>query len=75
MPRDKGDGGPAFPRPISHTQGEVYEAQDGLSLRDYFAAKAITGMVEFNGDPKIMAEWAYKIADAMLSAREEKRDA
>ena len=45
---------------------------DGMTLRDYFAAKAMQGIVS---DPNLamgtlqIAEWAYKQADAMLEAR------
>lgn len=38
------DGGPAFPRPASaliHDEAESLDAQDGMTLRDYFAAKAM----------------------------------
>ena len=47
----------------------------GMTLRDYFAAKAMQGnlasMVEGQEfDPSMGAEWAYKVADAMLKARE-----
>ena len=46
----------------------------GMTLRDYFAAKAMQGnlasMVEGQEfDPSMGAEWAYKVADAMLKAR------
>jgi hypothetical protein len=49
----------------------------GMTLRDYFAAKAMQGnlasMVEGQEfDPSMGAEWAYKVADAMLKAREAK---
>jgi hypothetical protein len=49
--------------------------QNGMTLRDYFAAKAMQGnlasMVEGQEfDPSMGAEWAYKVADAMLKARE-----
>ena len=64
-------GGPAFP---SHgSMGEV--AQEGMTLRDYFAAKAMQGMIAnsnlivngmFSEDN---FEVAYKAADAMLKAR------
>ena len=46
----------------------------GISIRDYFAAKAMQGILT---DPDItmgadkIAEWAYAQADAMLKAREE----
>jgi hypothetical protein len=40
MPTKTNDGGPAFPR--TYSSGEA--AQTGMSLRDYFAAKAIQGL-------------------------------
>lgn len=73
------DGGPAFPRNIetrSHSDGPrrimvVDVGNDGLSLRDYFAAAALTGML-VNGTYEPIqhaAEDAYKTADAMLAER------
>lgn len=62
------DGGPAFP---SHgSMGEV--AQQGMSLRDYFAAKALAGMLadsNFDHPPETAATLCYAMADAMLKAR------
>lgn len=55
------NGGPAFP-----TQG--YE---GLTLRDYFAAKAMQAIVDVSHNPELFANHAYKVADAMLRAREQ----
>ena len=49
---------------------------DGMTLRDYFAAKAMQGMMhlfdfgEFKDDPMRLAGWSYDAADAMLAARE-----
>jgi hypothetical protein len=55
---------------------------DGMSLRDYFAAKAMQGLISAHNESgewtgagdiemnKIMAETAYSVADAMLKARE-----
>lgn len=66
------DGGPAFPTP-RYERGEMYSL--GMTLRDYFAAQAITGImgsrayVDGEWDTNIMAEQAYEIADAMLEAR------
>ena len=76
-------GGPAFPRSAAeHSQGGHYE-QDGMDLRDYFAAKALvgigawmpipeTGMPSLNNPEtlKARAEFAYRQADAMIAARE-----
>ncbi|BDA55778.1 hypothetical protein [Raoultella ornithinolytica] len=65
------NGGPAYP-----TQG--YE---GLTVRDYFAAKAMQGWLASYPDndqhpvsthrENMVAELSYLMADAMLKAREE----
>ena len=61
---------PAFPG--LHPSSECRYKEEGMTLRDYFAAKALQGiMVDPNvtmGADKI-AEWAYMQADAMLEAR------
>jgi len=49
--------------------------QNGMTLRDYFAAKAMQGLLASGNLPKTMpdadlAECAYALADAMLKARE-----
>ena len=40
-------GGPAFPRPASpaHQHG-MHDPQKGMTLRDYFAAKAMQALIE-----------------------------
>ena len=47
----------------------------GMSLRDYFAAKAMQGYMSrtlIDGfDEDVIAEMSYKVADAMMKAREE----
>jgi hypothetical protein len=45
-----------------------------MTLRDYFAAKAMFGMIARPGsiNPKADSDYAYLIADAMLKARETK---
>ena len=78
------EGGPAFPRPFSKetppdkSQGELIEspeeAQEGMSLRDWFAGMALTGLCDplYNGQAapvSEVAEIAYALADAMLEAR------
>lgn len=48
-----------------------------MTLRDYFAAKALTGLIAMCADPEIMerpdpertAEWCYRYADALLKER------
>jgi hypothetical protein len=68
---EKNTGGPAFP---SHgSMGEV--AHEGMTLRDYFAAKAMQGIAttldQTEGEPfwNVIATDAYKMADAMIAAR------
>ena len=64
------DGGPAFPQENDAT-GSM-----GMTLRDYFAAKAMHGMC--SSDSYCVDGWAhsdiavqaYQMADAMLRARE-----
>lgn len=59
---------------------EGYKAfvhEDGMDLRDYFAAKALPVLLNadskrWEGHYEIHAEQAYKFADAMMKAREEK---
>ena len=50
--------------------------QQGMDLRDYFAAKAMQGMLAActgwgTSDENRLAKEAYLIADAMMEAREE----
>ena len=66
---------PAFPVPsYVNVDGETHDAEfKGMGLRDYFAAKAMTGLLtaETVGEyaNEHVAEIAYRIADAMLKAR------
>ena len=63
---------PAFPIVIDLGDGVKY--QTGMTLRDYFAAKAMHGIVAsciengFNDD--LVSASSYRLADAMLKARE-----
>lgn len=45
----------------------------GMTLRDYFAAKAIQGLLasEVNAPLDVFAKQAYKVADKMMEARNE----
>jgi len=47
---------------------------DGMDLRDYFAAKAMQGMLSENSGIRYptdeLVDFAYKVADAMMKARE-----
>jgi len=45
--------------------------EEGMTLRDYFAAKAMQEFCKEFDDDAHLAKIAYKIADAMMKAREE----
>lgn len=65
------DGGPAFPSTITDDSLHV----GGMSLRDYFAAKAMQAQIanplNLGSDEahRLIAERAYRLADAMINAR------
>ena len=67
------DGGSAFPH-------ETYNGYDsGMTLRDYFAAAAMQGIISdasvpasSKKDGELVSRSAYAFADAMLKAREAK---
>ena len=78
------DGGPAFP--VNYIGRDscgierVQEQDYGLSLRDYFAAKAMQGLIpvikhikndvnETKQVPTAVAQTAYEFADAMIAER------
>jgi len=83
------DGGPAFARPFSkngeYSDSQQNRSQEGMSLRDYLAAKAAQGLMANPGGPvqkdsqcgwrlvnctfDDVAEHAYGLADAMLAVR------
>ena len=61
----------AFPVPI----GQTGEDRCGMSLRDWFAGKAMEGRIA-HGDwdeyyPGTIANLCYRMADAMMEARKE----
>jgi precorrin-2 methylase len=72
------NGGPAFPavgKTIVNgvTVGHI---QQGMTLRDFFAAAAIEGVMSVSEDSarvslKLVASEAYLLADEMLKARAE----
>lgn len=66
----KETGGSAFPTPgyISE-DGELISRSQGVTLRDYFAAKAMTAFIPDGRDDIDTARQAYAVADAMLEAR------
>ena len=72
MSEDTNNGGPAFPVTVPAVESYNGHAEfDGMTLRDYFAAKAMQGMVSrFEANEGLLAAVAYKVADAMLKAGE-----
>jgi hypothetical protein len=62
---------PAFPT-TQYANGISPTGHDnGMTLRDYFAAKALANAyTQHDGNPDKVAEWAYAVADAMMKARE-----
>ena len=65
-------GGPAFPV----CDAARIHNLEGISIRDYFAAKAMQGICngrshsDLKGHAVASAKVAYEVADAMLKARE-----
>lgn len=69
----KDTGGPAFPvNELNHQTGAVCAQNFGMTLRDYFAAKALQGLlacpIQPQSGPDMYARDAYAMADAMLAA-------
>jgi hypothetical protein len=79
------DGGPAFPVECQYLEGPLKGIQTGnysgwetgMTLRDYFAAAAVAGVLREFYDPEgqnlfsweLVAEEVYGMADAMLAER------
>jgi hypothetical protein len=68
----------AFPTGIiTDDKGIIIGGSNGMSLRDYFAAKALQGFIAYATAKGIyvppddeLANASYQLADAMLKARE-----
>jgi hypothetical protein len=71
---------PAFPQPDFVTDGSTeIQGDSGMDLRDYFAAKTVTWFLTKLDDEGVIddydllrqfaAEHSYKLADAMMKAR------
>jgi hypothetical protein len=61
--------------PINIDLGGSVKYQTGMTLRDYFAASFVESghvfkSISDGNTPKLVAEQAYALADAMLKARE-----
>lgn len=65
------DGGPAFPVSVEMMGYIGGQGGGGMSLRDYFAAAAMQGMMARIGghDAYLISHDAYIVADAMLKER------
>lgn len=74
------DGGPAFPVPESVLDCRAFQPDyQGMTLRDYFAAQALTGLISGTladgttmgpTSETLFAQVSYQIADEMIRARE-----
>lgn len=66
------NGGPAFP--LAGSDDGLYSREPGMTLRDYFAAKAMHAYLTHHqgvlSPEHEIAGAAYEYADAMLAARE-----
>ena len=70
----KDTGGPAFPTGVvTDDKGIIFGGGFGMTLRDYFAAKAMQGIMVRSKDTPLpsVAKYAYVMADEMLKAREQ----
>ena len=74
----KDDGGPAFPQTVEGWNGHMSGKQPGMTLRDYFAGRALAGLLAHHGrsvfntdaeNSRIVSACAFILADAMLAAR------
>lgn len=68
------DGDSAFPRPVSWSEkGGTHRGTLGMTLRDYFAGQALTGMMarkDSDGWTKReVADDCYLYAESMLATR------
>ena len=81
MKTPSNDGGPAFPRPVSHSdEGGTHFGFTGMTLRDYFAGQVLSQLAHdfCECDPlhyKVVAFRSYELADLMIAERERKEDA
>ena len=70
------DGGPAYPTLGNIAYNSDWQTEYGMSLRDWFAGRALTGLLSTYTTDEVawekVAHRAYGLADAMLAAREAK---
>jgi hypothetical protein len=61
----------AFPNEYFDRNFDGVRSRPGMTLRDYFAAQALAGMLaRYDAGKEDMAVYAYEHADAMLKARD-----
>lgn len=87
MPERIDDGGPAFPVDgLRDNNGNIVHRAEGMSRRDYFAAKALPALIacfdaqdlddcanKSEAPEQLVARRAYAYADAMIAASKEPR--
>jgi hypothetical protein len=68
------DDGYAFTHNEKDDDGSHYHSHCGMSLRDWFAGQALTGILAYSNSSMNagLAKSAYALADAMLVAREDR---
>lgn len=70
---DKDTGGPAFPTTEFNHAGQIIPGSDGMTMRDYFAAKALQRFIGTEDENGMrydqVSKVCYMYADAMLKAR------
>lgn len=70
---NKENGGPAFPFAVECADGvgNFTAIHEGMTLRDYFAAKAMQAILINQSMSKVeIAKASYAVADAMLKERD-----
>lgn len=61
----------AFPRQLDGDEINITPTQYGMTLRDWFAAQALIAFGPYPKTQEGRASDAYRMADAMLAAREQ----
>ena len=56
--------------PLAFPFNSQFRYSEGMTLRDYFAARAMQALIDNDGLFSEIPTQAYKMADAMLKARE-----
>jgi hypothetical protein len=83
MNTPQNDGGAAFPskmlvnRFATEETAQQLIGADGMTLRDWFAGQAVSGLYadhQYTGSHVEAAKCCYALADAMLTARNERQE-